>query len=113
MLNSSKGRAVRNFSRCLAIDLSVIEWLNNWLFGLQADYCILLYSVHPFPFVGTPVLPIHLPISMTIVILEIAYVLRSVLPNIGSFPVLFVVHILSLVKVSVYQVPDPTPMTHP
>ena len=90
-------------------------WLRHtfslWIF--QCYLRILLNSIEPFAFILSPILPLHLSIPMSVVILKIASILGSVFPNISALAILLIIHILPFIGVSIYHLPYTPTMPHP
>lgn len=80
---------------------------------IQLYHSPLLDPVEPLSFVNTPVLPIHLPVAMPVIVLEGSDVPGTVLPLINSLPAFLVIHVLAIIAVTVSHSPDPTAMSHP
>lgn len=79
---------------------------------LQSYKQVLLYAVEPLPFVHSSVLPFHFSVSVSVVILKVALITRSVFPKIYPLAIFLVVHVLPFVRVSVYHLPYSSSMTH-
>ena len=76
------------------------------------DGLVSLDSVDPLSLVSPAVLPEHLSVAVSVVVFEVAYIPDPAFPDVGAFTVFLVVHVFTVVAISLNHVPFAAAVAH-
>lgn len=109
-------RFPQNWKSCLPksltwASLSTEFWAFFFQVLLKLNSFKIFNTISPLTFIYPPIRPAHLPVPVSIVIFKWSFVIRPILPVILTFSTLLIVHVLSLVRVSSWNIPFTSPMS--
>ena len=61
---------------------------------------IFLNPIDPFPFINPTIIPLHLSITVSVIILESTNVLGSILPMVNTLSIFLIIHVLTFIKIA-------------
>lgn len=72
---------------------------------IKLDGNIFFNPIDPLPFINATIIPLHLSIPMTVVILEDTNVFWSIFPMINALSIFLIVHVLAFIRIPMQHLP--------